>query len=42
MALITGAAGGMGLAASKLFVEEGARVVMTDVAEDAGRAAAGE
>ncbi|MGH2656338.1 MAG: glucose 1-dehydrogenase, partial [Actinomycetota bacterium] len=42
VALITGAAGGMGLAASKLFVEEGARVVMTDVAEDAGRAAAGE
>jgi NAD(P)-dependent dehydrogenase (short-subunit alcohol dehydrogenase family) len=40
VALITGAAGGMGLAASKLFVEEGARVVMTDVAEDAGRAAA--
>jgi NAD(P)-dependent dehydrogenase (short-subunit alcohol dehydrogenase family) len=42
VALITGAAGGMGLAASKLFVEEGAHVVMTDVAEDAGRAAAEE
>jgi 3alpha(or 20beta)-hydroxysteroid dehydrogenase len=42
VALITGAAGGMGLAASRLFVEEGARVVMTDVAEDAGRAAAEE
>lgn len=42
VALITGAAGGMGLAASKLFAEEGARVVMTDVAEDAGRAAADE
>ncbi len=42
VALITGAAGGMGLAASKLFVEEGARVVMTDVAEEAGRAAAEE
>jgi NAD(P)-dependent dehydrogenase (short-subunit alcohol dehydrogenase family) len=40
VALITGAAGGMGLAASKLFVGEGARVVMTDVAEDAGRAGA--
>ena len=40
VALITGAAGGMGLAASTLFVEEGARVVMTDVADDAGRAAA--
>jgi NAD(P)-dependent dehydrogenase (short-subunit alcohol dehydrogenase family) len=32
----------MGLAASRLFVEEGARVVMTDVAEDAGRGAAEE
>jgi NAD(P)-dependent dehydrogenase (short-subunit alcohol dehydrogenase family) len=42
VALITGAAGGMGLAASRLFVEEGAHVVMTDVAEDAGRAAAEE
>ena len=42
VALITGAAGGMGLAASKLFVDEGARVVMTDVAEEAGRAAAEE
>jgi NAD(P)-dependent dehydrogenase (short-subunit alcohol dehydrogenase family) len=42
VALITGAAGGMGLAASRLFVEEGARVVMTDVAEDSGRAAAEE
>ena len=42
VALITGAAGGMGLAASRLFVEEGARVVMTDVAEDAGRGAAQE
>lgn len=42
VALITGAAGGMGLAASRLFVEEGARVVMTDVAEEAGRAAADE
>ncbi|MGH2676080.1 MAG: glucose 1-dehydrogenase [Actinomycetota bacterium] len=42
VALITGAAGGMGLEASKLFASEGARVVMTDVVEDAGRAAAGE
>jgi NAD(P)-dependent dehydrogenase (short-subunit alcohol dehydrogenase family) len=42
VALITGAAGGMGLAASRLFVEEGARVVMTDVAEDSGRGAAEE
>jgi NAD(P)-dependent dehydrogenase (short-subunit alcohol dehydrogenase family) len=42
VALITGAAGGMGLEASKLFAAEGARVVMTDVAEEAGRAAASE
>jgi NAD(P)-dependent dehydrogenase (short-subunit alcohol dehydrogenase family) len=42
VALITGAAGGMGLAASRLFAEEGARVVMSDVVEDAGRAAAAD
>ncbi len=42
VALISGAAGGMGLEASKLFASEGARVVMTDVAVEAGRAAAAE
>jgi NAD(P)-dependent dehydrogenase (short-subunit alcohol dehydrogenase family) len=42
VALITGAAGGMGREASTLFAAEGAKVVMTDVAEDAGRAGAEE
>jgi NAD(P)-dependent dehydrogenase (short-subunit alcohol dehydrogenase family) len=40
VALITGAAGGMGREASTLFAAEGAKVVMTDLAEDAGRSAA--
>jgi NAD(P)-dependent dehydrogenase (short-subunit alcohol dehydrogenase family) len=42
VALITGAAGGMGLAAAKLFASEGARVVVTDVAEEAGEKATTE
>jgi len=31
IAIVTGAAGGMGLATARLFVEEGAKVVATDV-----------
>ncbi len=38
IAVITGAASGIGLATLALFVEEGARVVAADVQEDSGRA----
>jgi NAD(P)-dependent dehydrogenase (short-subunit alcohol dehydrogenase family) len=38
VALVTGAAGGMGRAASELFAREGARVVVADFIEPAGRA----
>lgn len=34
VAIVTGAAGGMGLATARLFVEEGAKVVATDVQAD--------
>jgi NAD(P)-dependent dehydrogenase (short-subunit alcohol dehydrogenase family) len=36
VALITGGASGMGMVASQLFASEGARVVLTDVDDDAG------
>jgi NAD(P)-dependent dehydrogenase (short-subunit alcohol dehydrogenase family) len=36
VALITGAASGMGMVAARLFVSEGARVVLTDVSDEAG------
>ena len=36
VALITGGASGMGMVASRLFASEGAKVVLTDVADDAG------
>jgi NAD(P)-dependent dehydrogenase (short-subunit alcohol dehydrogenase family) len=36
VALITGGASGMGMVASRLFANEGARVVLTDVSDDAG------
>jgi NAD(P)-dependent dehydrogenase (short-subunit alcohol dehydrogenase family) len=42
VAVITGAASGFGLAASRIFVAEGARVIMADVQDDAGQAAAAE
>ena len=35
--LVTGAASGLGFADSKMLVEQGARVVMTDVDEERGR-----
>jgi len=38
VAVITGAASGIGLATVELFIEEGARVLAADVQEDAGRA----
>jgi NAD(P)-dependent dehydrogenase (short-subunit alcohol dehydrogenase family) len=38
VALITGAASGMGRCAAELFAREGARVVVADSTEDAGRA----
>lgn len=42
VAIITGAARGMGSSHSRMFVQEGARVVMTDLSEDAGRSLAKE
>ncbi|MDE1185405.1 MAG: SDR family oxidoreductase [Pantoea sp.] len=42
VALITGAASGMGLAAAKAFAASGAAVVMADVNEDAVKSAAAE
>ena len=42
VALITGGGSGMGMVASRLFASEGASVVLTDVADDAGEAVAAE
>jgi NAD(P)-dependent dehydrogenase (short-subunit alcohol dehydrogenase family) len=42
VALITGGASGMGMVASRLFAAEGAAVVLTDVADEAGAAVAEE
>ena len=42
VALITGGASGMGMVASKLFAAEGASVMLSDVADQAGEALAAE
>lgn len=42
VAAITGASSGFGAAAARRFVEEGARVVLGDIQEDAGQAVADE
>ena len=42
VAIITGAAQGMGAAEARRFVEEGARIVLTDLQEEAGQAVAKE
>ncbi len=42
VALITGGGSGMGMVASRLFASEGAKVVLTDVADQAGEAVAAE
>jgi NAD(P)-dependent dehydrogenase (short-subunit alcohol dehydrogenase family) len=40
VAIITGSASGMGLVAAEMFAREGARVVITDIASEAGEVAA--
>jgi len=42
VALITGGASGMGMVASKVFASEGAKVVLTDLADDAGQKVAAQ
>ena len=42
VALVTGAASGMGLATAQAFAESGAAVVLADFKEDAVKAAAAE
>lgn len=42
VAIITGASRGMGASHARMFANEGARIVMTDIAEDSGQALAKE
>src|SRR3990172_4261339 len=42
VALITGGASGMGMVSSRLFAGEGAKVVLTDLADDAGEKVAAQ
>ena len=42
VALITGGGSGMGMVASRLFASEGAKIVLTDVADQAGETVVGE
>ena len=42
VAIVTGGASGIGLAAVRRLADEGARVVVADVAEEAGRRAASD
>ena len=40
IAIVTGASGGLGLASAKAFAEQGAKVVISDVTDEKGEAAA--
>lgn len=42
VAIITGGAAGQGAAAARRFVEEGARVIIADIADEQGKALAAE